>query len=341
MGRLEGKVAVVTGSSGGIGRAIAEAFAAEGAAVVVNSRDRARTDAVVVALTASGNKAMAFPADIRDPVRVTARRPPRASCSLRRAASSSRSARFSASSACPPAPPIRRQAWAGGDDESAGRRVGTGKRQGGLPGARLHPCRAGSARRGGGPVQSTFATVVLPDPLGPIRVTRRPGSRRRSTPARAHGPSGGSEVRRLQASPSQAPPDEVPGNRQRAGADLRRQRSRRRPAPSQTHVHSPHLSDPVRTATEAGDFCRPAQQVGQGGREPAPQRHLLYSRDPAQPPGHPGQRHSRRPRTARSGPAHIGLNAGCWRGLLTLAHWASCSRVPAPMRRRTATTPST
>jgi NAD(P)-dependent dehydrogenase (short-subunit alcohol dehydrogenase family) len=71
-GRLEGKVAVVTGSRGGIGRAIAEAFAAEGAAVVVNSRDQARADAVVVALTASGHKAMAFPADIRDPVRVKA-----------------------------------------------------------------------------------------------------------------------------------------------------------------------------------------------------------------------------------------------------------------------------
>jgi len=72
VGRLDGKVAVVTGSSGGIGRTIAEAFAGQGAAVVVNSRARARAQAVAAALADSGHTAMAFPADIRDPVRVKA-----------------------------------------------------------------------------------------------------------------------------------------------------------------------------------------------------------------------------------------------------------------------------
>src|ERR1700680_4160546 len=40
-GRLEGRVAVVSGSSRGIGRAVARAFLDEGARVVVNSRDAA------------------------------------------------------------------------------------------------------------------------------------------------------------------------------------------------------------------------------------------------------------------------------------------------------------
>ena len=39
MGRLEGKVAVITGAGRGIGRATATRFAAEGAAVVVNDVD--------------------------------------------------------------------------------------------------------------------------------------------------------------------------------------------------------------------------------------------------------------------------------------------------------------
>jgi len=50
-GRLEGKVAIVTGAGGGIGREHARLFAAEGAAVVVNDVGR-RTGADAAAVTA-------------------------------------------------------------------------------------------------------------------------------------------------------------------------------------------------------------------------------------------------------------------------------------------------
>ena len=50
-GRLQGRVAIVTGSGRNIGRAIALAFARQGCAVVVNGHsDRAAVDAVVEGL---------------------------------------------------------------------------------------------------------------------------------------------------------------------------------------------------------------------------------------------------------------------------------------------------
>src|SRR5262245_25583752 len=66
--RLNGKVAVVTGASKGIGAAIAKEFAAEGAAVVVNySSSRERAERVVKEIHGSGGRAIAVQADVSKP----------------------------------------------------------------------------------------------------------------------------------------------------------------------------------------------------------------------------------------------------------------------------------
>lgn len=52
--QLNGKLAVVTGSTAGIGFAIAEALANEGASVVVNGRTEQRVDEAISKLRASG-----------------------------------------------------------------------------------------------------------------------------------------------------------------------------------------------------------------------------------------------------------------------------------------------
>jgi NAD(P)-dependent dehydrogenase (short-subunit alcohol dehydrogenase family) len=63
-GRLSGKTALVTGATSNIGRAIALAFAAEGAHVVVSGRDPDRGAAVVKEIAAAGGRAHFVPADL-------------------------------------------------------------------------------------------------------------------------------------------------------------------------------------------------------------------------------------------------------------------------------------
>jgi 3-oxoacyl-[acyl-carrier protein] reductase len=64
MGRLNGRIALVTGSSRGIGAAIATRFAHEGAAVAVHGRDRAAIDSVLSPIRGEGARAIAVAGDV-------------------------------------------------------------------------------------------------------------------------------------------------------------------------------------------------------------------------------------------------------------------------------------
>ena len=62
--RLQDKTALVTGGTSGIGRAVAERLAREGAEVIVSGRDRARGSEVVAAIESTGGKARFVAADL-------------------------------------------------------------------------------------------------------------------------------------------------------------------------------------------------------------------------------------------------------------------------------------
>jgi NAD(P)-dependent dehydrogenase (short-subunit alcohol dehydrogenase family) len=64
--RLAGRVAIVTGAGRGIGRAIVDRLAAEGAAVVASQRSAGEVKELALDLVAEGREVMFVPADVRD-----------------------------------------------------------------------------------------------------------------------------------------------------------------------------------------------------------------------------------------------------------------------------------
>jgi len=69
---FSGKVAVVTGAAGGLGLAIAERLAMDGAAIVLADVDRAGIDTAREKLVARGGRALAQPTDVSDPAEAAA-----------------------------------------------------------------------------------------------------------------------------------------------------------------------------------------------------------------------------------------------------------------------------
>jgi 3-oxoacyl-[acyl-carrier protein] reductase len=66
VGSLDGRVSLVTGASGGIGRAIAEVLGSQGSLVYLGARDRTRVEEGAAAIRAKGGQAEALALDVTD-----------------------------------------------------------------------------------------------------------------------------------------------------------------------------------------------------------------------------------------------------------------------------------
>ena len=64
MGRLDGKVAIITGSNSGVGAATAELFAKEGAKVVISARRVPQLEEVAAKIKANGGEVLVVPTDV-------------------------------------------------------------------------------------------------------------------------------------------------------------------------------------------------------------------------------------------------------------------------------------